>query len=63
MDLTTKGMSAIAVAGVAIVLVLGLRNMMRGGPANTSQLLMRWRVGMQFLAIVVLLVSLYLAGR
>ncbi len=41
----------VAVGAVAIVLVLGLINMMRGGSANTSQKLMRWRVGLQFVAL------------
>ncbi len=45
----------VAVGAVFIVLVLGLLNMLRRGSANTSQLLMRWRVGLQFLAIIVIL--------
>ena len=45
---------AIAVGAVAVVLILGLVNMLRQGSANTSQTLMRWRVGLQFLAIVVI---------
>lgn len=53
----------IAVGAVAVVLLLGLWNMMRGGSANTSQKLMRWRVGLQFLAIVVLMAGLYFAQR
>ena len=43
----------IAVAAVAIVLLLGLINMMRGGSPNRSQQLMRWRVVLQFVAIVI----------
>jgi hypothetical protein len=38
----------LAVAAVAVVLLLGLWNMMRGGSANRSQTLMRWRVLLQF---------------
>lgn len=45
----------IAIILVAIVLVLGLLNMMRGGSANTSQKLMRLRVVLQFVAIVVIM--------
>ncbi|MEZ5775169.1 MAG: twin transmembrane helix small protein [Hyphomicrobiaceae bacterium] len=48
-----------AVGAVAIVLVLGLVNMMRGGSPNLSQKLMRWRVGLQFLAIIVIMTALY----
>ncbi len=45
----------VAVVAVAIVLLLGLANMMRGGSPNTSQLLMRMRVVLQFVAIVVIM--------
>lgn len=51
---------SIALGAVAVVLVLGLLNMMRGGSANTSQTLMRWRVGLQFLAIIVVMGVLWL---
>ena len=53
----------IAVGAVFVVLLLGLFNMFRGGSANTSQKLMRWRVGLQFLAIIVLMLGLYLSQR
>jgi hypothetical protein len=51
----------IAVGAVLVVLLMGLANMMRGGNSNTSQKLMRWRVGLQFVAIVVLMLGLYLS--
>ena len=54
-------LSYVATAAVAVVLLMGLANMFRGGSANTSQKLMRWRVGLQFLAIVVLMLSLYIS--
>ena len=53
----------IAVGAVLVVLVLGLWNMMRGGSANRSQSLMRWRVGLQFLAIIILMLGLWLSQR
>lgn len=53
----------IATGAVAAVLILGLRNMARGGNPNTSQLLMRWRIGLQFIAILVILAVLYVTGR
>ena len=43
----------IAVGAVAIVLLLGLVNMVRGGSPHTSQKLMRLRVLLQFVAIVI----------
>jgi hypothetical protein len=49
-------------AAVAVVLFLGLVNMMRGGAGNRSQLLMRWRVILQFLAIVAVMTALFIAG-
>ena len=52
-----------AVGAVFIVLVLGLANMLRSGRSNTSQKLMRWRVGLQFLAIVVIMAAIWFAGR
>ena len=53
----------IAVGAVVIVLLMGLWNMMRGGNSNTSQKLMRWRVGLQFFAVIVLMIGLYLSQR
>ncbi|MGL4443839.1 MAG: twin transmembrane helix small protein [Alsobacter sp.] len=53
----------IAVGAVFVVLLMGLFNMFRGGSSNTSQKLMRWRVGLQFLAIIVLMLGLYLSQR
>lgn len=52
-----------AVAAVAVVLVLGLYNMLRGGSADLSQKLMRWRVILQFVAIVIIMVTVYLTSR
>jgi Hypoxia induced protein conserved region len=45
----------IALLAVTSVLMLGLFNMMRGGSASRAQSLMRWRVGLQFLAVVVMM--------
>ena len=53
----------IAIGAVAVVLLLGLVNMMRGGSPNTSQRLMRWRVSLQFVAIVVIMITLWAMGR
>jgi hypothetical protein len=56
-------LSIMAVVAVAIVLVLGLLNMMRGGSPNRSQTFMRWRVMLQFVAIIVLMGALWVAQR
>lgn len=52
-----------ALAAVAIVLLLGLWNMLRGGSPNLSQKLMRWRVALQFIALIIVMTVIYLAGR
>ncbi len=48
-------MTTIAVVAVLIVLVLGLATLMRGDSPNLSQKLMRWRIGLQFAAILVII--------
>jgi hypothetical protein len=53
----------IAVAAVALVLLLGLINMMRGGSPNRSQKLMRLRVLLQFVAIVITMLAVWAMGR
>lgn len=52
----------VGMAAVALVLFLGIWNMFRNGPANRSQMLMRWRVGLQFLVIVLVMGGLYFFG-
>ena len=46
---------------VAVVLLMGLRNMMVGGPGNTSQKLMRARVMLQAIAVAVIVAVIYFA--
>lgn len=53
----------VALCAVALVLLLGLINMMRGGSPNRSQTLMRWRVILQFVAIVVTMLAVWALGR
>ena len=53
----------VAAGAVALVLLLGLVNMMRGGSPNRSQKLMRWRVALQFVAIVVTMATVWAMGR
>ncbi|WP_157100089.1 twin transmembrane helix small protein [Rhodoplanes sp. Z2-YC6860] len=50
----------IAIGAVAVILVLGLINMMRGGSPNTSQKLMRMRVLFQFIAIIVIMTTIWI---
>jgi hypothetical protein len=53
----------VALAAVALVLLLGLVNMMRGGSPNRSQNLMRLRVLLQFIAIILTMLTLWVMGR
>ena len=53
----------IAIGAVALVLLAGLVNMMRGGSGNTSQKLMRLRVLLQFIAIIVIMCTLWIMHK
>jgi len=53
----------IALGAVALVLLLGLTNMMRGGSPQRSQRLMRMRVLLQFIAIVIVMIAIWAMGR
>ena len=59
METTVRFVTMLAVAAVFLVLLAGLWNMMRGTSPNLSQKLMRWRVGLQFLAIVIGMLLVY----
>ena len=59
----TQFIVPVAIGAVALVLLLGLLNMMRGGSPNTSQKLMRLRVLLQFVAIVVVMFTVWILGR
>ena len=53
----------IAVGAVALVLLLGLINMMKGGSPDRSQKLMRLRVLLQFVAIAITMLAVWTMGR
>ena len=59
----SHGVVPIAVGAVAVVLLFGLINMMRGGSGNTSQKLMRLRVLLQFVAIVIIMVTIWVMAK
>ncbi len=52
-------LTSLAVAAVFVVLLLGLGNLLRTNSANMSQTLMRWRIVLQFIAIIVLMIAVY----
>jgi Hypoxia induced protein conserved region len=49
---------AIAVIAVAATLLFGFLNLARPGSGERSQKLMRWRVGLQLLAVAVIVIVL-----
>lgn len=60
---TATYLLAIIIMGlVAIVLVRGLFNMMKGGDANTSNKLMQLRVLLQAIAVILIMLTLWLTG-
>lgn len=63
MNSVVQNLTVLAVVAVFVVLLLGLWNMARGKSGSTSQKLMRWRVGLQFLAIIILMIAVYFTRR
>ncbi|MCB1508707.1 MAG: twin transmembrane helix small protein [Hyphomicrobiaceae bacterium] len=63
MDSLLYNLVPFATVAVAVVLIFGLVNLLRGGNPNTSQKLMRWRIILQFVAIVVIMGAIYASGR
>ncbi len=63
MNTFVNSLVPIATAAVALVLLLGLLNMLRGGSPNTSQRLMRLRVLLQFGAILLMMAAIYFMRR
>lgn len=59
MDFLLYHLTTIAVVAVFLVLLAGLVTMARGKSPNLSQKLMRWRVGLQFLAVVVIMAYVF----
>ena len=53
----------VALAVTAAVLLLGLWDMVAGRSPNTSQKVMRWRVVLQFVAILLAMAGLYLSAN
>lgn len=56
-------LAIIVMFAVVVVLIRGLSNMLRGGSGNTSNKLMQMRVLLQFVALILILLGAYIAGR
>ena len=55
-------MIPLGLAAVTAVLLAGLINMLRSGSSSTSQKLMRWRVGLQFATVVLVMLGFYFSS-
>jgi Hypoxia induced protein conserved region len=62
-DVLVYALVPLALAAVALVLLFGFLNFARGGSPQLSQRLMRWRVLLQFVALVVIMFTIWVLGR
>ncbi|MGL4441262.1 MAG: twin transmembrane helix small protein [Bosea sp. (in: a-proteobacteria)] len=62
MNTFVNALVPISVGAVAVVLLFGLINMMRGGSPSKAQNLMRLRVLLQFAALVVIMGVIWWRG-
>jgi Hypoxia induced protein conserved region len=56
-------LAVLVMVAVVVVLIRGLANMLRGGSGSTSNKLMQMRVLLQFIALILILLGAYVAGR
>jgi Mg2+ and Co2+ transporter CorA len=59
METALRYLTVLASLAVLLVLLAGLWNMLRGTSPNLSQTLMRWRIGLQFVAIMIAMLLMY----
>ncbi len=62
MSTVTYVIAIIVMGLVALVLIRGLFNMMKGGDANVSNKLMQLRVLLQAIAVILIMLTLWLTG-
>ena len=62
-DVLVYALVPLAIGVVAIILLFGFINFARGGSPHRSQKLMQWRVLAQFVAIVVIMFTIWILGR
>jgi hypothetical protein len=63
METFVKFLAIVFMVAVVAVLIRGLVNLMRGGSGVTSNKLMQARVALQFVAIVLLLIVVWLTRK
>ncbi|ANP87392.1 twin transmembrane helix small protein [Rhizobium leguminosarum] len=62
MSTVTYILAIIVMGLVALVLIRGLFNMMKGGDANRSNKLMQLRVLLQAVAVILIMLTLWVTG-
>jgi hypothetical protein len=62
MSTVTYILAIIVMGLVALVLIRGLFNMMKGGDANLSNKLMQLRILLQAIAVILIMLTLWLTG-
>ena len=62
MSTVTYFLAIIVMFAVAVVLIRGLYNMLKGGSGNTSNKLMQARVILQAVAVALIMLTLWLTG-
>ncbi|MEH7867871.1 twin transmembrane helix small protein [Rhizobium laguerreae] len=62
MSTVTYILAIIVMGLVALVLIRGLFNMMKGGDANRSNKLMQLRVLLQAIAVILIMATLWITG-
>lgn len=62
MGTVTYFLAIVVMFAVAVVLIRGLINMLRGGSGNTSNKLMQTRVILQAIAVMLIMLTLWLTG-
>jgi uncharacterized membrane-anchored protein len=62
MSTVTYILAIIVMGCVALVLIRGLFNMMKGGDANRSNKLMQLRVLLQAIAVILIMLTLWITG-
>lgn len=62
MGTVTYFLAIVVMFAVAVVLIRGLVNMLRGGSGNTSNKLMQARVILQAVAVMLIMLTLWLTG-
>jgi membrane protease YdiL (CAAX protease family) len=53
----------VAIAAVAVVLALGIWQLFKGGNPNRSNRLMRWRILLQFVAVLLIAAAAFIMSR